>query len=579
MKPKEFDIGVSDYRRMVLTDKYVVDKSMFIKEFLQSQKQIMLIPRPRRFGKTFNVSMLRAFFDCTTDDNVKLFEGTEIAQETEIMNTYCGKYPVISLTFKDIKADNWEDMYEELTVLFQALFARFNFLLDSDKVNETDKATFKKILSLSGLKSQYKKSLETLIRMTYDYYGKELIVLIDEYDSPIHSSYLNDDESGSFYKSVVGFMRDLFSGAFKDNFFVFKACITGILRVSKESIFSGLNNVAVYSILDDRFADKFGLTDSEVVVLSKYFNLEDKLDEIRNWYNGYRIGQQTGIYNPWSLLNYFSDPKLGFKSYWLNSSSNLLPQSLISLANADEIRDSIAVMLQGGTIKTKIDEDFVFTDLRKKTSFFWTLMLLSGYLTLAGKDDEEFLLRIPNNEVRKVFTRIFDNWLQMYLNVGDNNLEIIANSLISRNIPLFERKLNETMLTTLSYFDLEAANEKIYQVYMIALLSVLQKKYFVKSNRESGDGRYDILLLPKNKGLLGVVLELKAITPQKQNESDEEFAARIKQNQVAALKQVDDKRYLTELRENGILDSNILTCAVIFSGKKAYVLTPNEQNT
>ncbi len=571
MKPKEFEIGLSNYRQMVLSNKYIVDKSLFIKEFLHSQKQVMLIPRPRRFGKTFNISMLEAFFNCATNDNAQLFEGTKIAKETELMSNFCGKYPIISLSFKDVNADNWQSMQNKLKIFFKKTFIRFKYLLKSDKVDEDDKESFIEILKGRGNIDDLGYSLELLMKMLHDFYGKRIIVLIDEYDAPIHSSYLNQEDDDKFYKRTVSFMRDFLSGAFKDNDTLFKACITGILRVSKESIFSGLNNVAVFSILDDYFASSFGLTQDEVKNLCDRLNLQNNLEGIKHWYNGYSIGGEESIYNPWSVLNYISMPQLGFKAYWNNSSNNRLPQSLISVSNAEKLRESFVTLIQGGTITSKIHEDFVFPDLDNDEELFWSLMLFSGYLTLKEQMKDKYTLRIPNNEVRKIFIKILDNWLKIKLKANDYKLTSIANSLINRDLKLFERLLNDTMVATLSYFDLEAANEKIYHVYLIALLSVLRPDYLVKSNRESGDGRFDILLLPKKPDLTGVVLELKAISPQKNNEDNEKFEKRIAESQKQALMQIKNKRYFSEFEENNVAKDKIFACAVIFSGKKAYV--------
>jgi hypothetical protein len=349
MKRLKLSIGTSDFRNLRQSGAYFVDKSLFIKEVIESSGEILLLPRPRRFGKTMNLSMLRYFFDISEPENRGLFRGLKVWEDEETMK-HCCSYPVIFMTFKDVKASDWKRTLNYMKLELSNLFKQFRYLLEGSTLYSDEKQVLTNYITTQADEEEYALSLKLLSEWLYRYHNERVVILIDEYDTPIHSAY------GRFYEETVTFMRNLLSGAFKDNSYLYKGVITGILRVSKESIFSGLNNLSVFSILNNRFSDKFGFTEEEVKQILKDFEIDTDYEKVKEWYNGYRFGDTEGIYNPWSILNYVSEHRDGFRSYWSQTSSNALIREQITNRNAEDVRRDILRLLEDETVIKTIEE-------------------------------------------------------------------------------------------------------------------------------------------------------------------------------------------------------------------------------
>ena len=563
---KKILIGVSDFRNMIQGNGYYVDKSLFIKEIIDSGAQVALFTRPRRFGKTLNLSMLRYFFDLQHPENKELFSGLKISEHKELMDDYCCQYPVIFLTFKDVKYDTWEECYQQMVILIAELFEEYKYLLDSELLSENDKRIFRQILDREAWAVDYHRSLKFLSELLYRYHNKPVIILIDEYDTPIHQGY------DKYYDQIVSFMRNFLSAGLKDNSYLYKAVVTGILRVSKESIFSGLNNISVYSILNHQFDDKFGFTEEEVKALLSYYGKENLFEEVKHWYNGYRIGDQQGIYNPWSVLNFAADTKSELRSYWTQTSTNSLIKHEIRKQSSEEIRKDIRKLLEGGTVAKDIVENFVFSDLETDKDLLWTLMLSSGYLTFTERVwHSTYRLRIPNYEVKTVFQESVVDWIKNELRIQKSLLDETLQALIRGRLAEFEEGFRRVMQDTFSYYDTQKFNEYVFHAYLLGLLAILGDYYEIKSNRESGEGRYDIMLVPREEGFKGIVIEIKRTDRQGDNESDEAFRARIEQLLEEGMNQLERREYYKELLNKGLNDSDIVKVVIVFAGKTPYV--------
>ncbi|MEN8121663.1 MAG: AAA family ATPase [Bacteroidota bacterium] len=564
---KKLNLGYSDFKNIIKSDSYFVDKSLFIKEVIDAEKNVLLFPRPRRFGKTLNLSMLRYFFDKNEPENEKLFTGLKIWQTGEDIKKHCCKYPVIFLSFKDAKANNWEDCYELIINEIVNLYSEHDYILEKSILKNYEKDEYFKILKKTAKNADYQNSLKQLTKYLQRFHNTNVIVLIDEYDTPIQSGHKK------FYEEVVSFMRNLLSGAFKDNTYLHKGVITGILRVSKESIFSGLNNLSVNSILHDEFADKFGFTEPEVKEIIKDFKVKTKYSEIKKWYNGYKFGEISKIYNPWSILNFVVSKNEKFKPFWTNTSANELIKDEIKKKSADNIREEILKLINGNTIVKDIEENFVFPDLDKRKSLLWTLLTYSGYLTTNREISlGEYELLIPNHELKIIFKKTIVEWLEADIKIIKSLLQDSVNNLINNEIAKFEEGFKEIMGDTFSYYDTAKNNEYVYHSYILGLLAIIGDDYLVKSNKESGEGRYDIMLIPHDKSKNGVVIEIKQIEKQKENEKDEDFVKRINGQIKKAAKQIDRNKYYKELIVNKIRPENIIKVPVVFAGKEPYII-------
>ena len=563
---KELNLGHSDFKDIIENDNYFVDKSLFIEEVIKLQKAVILIPRPRRFGKTLNLSMLKYFFDKNEPNNAELYKNLKIWKTDDSVKKHCGKYPVISLSFKDAKANTWNDCYELIIPEIVRQYSKHDYLLEKNTLKSHEKHEYIEILKRTAKPTDFQRSLKQLSEYLQRYHNEKVVILIDEYDTPIQSGYRK------FYDDVVPFMRNLLSGAFKDNSNLYKGVITGILRVSKESIFSGLNNLSVYSILNNQLSDKFGFTEQEVKKITEDFGVTTEYSQIKKWYNGYRFGKTEGIYNPWSILNFVVSKDERFKTYWTNTSANELIKNEIKKKDSGIIREDVLKLINNEKIEKDIEENFVFPDLNSRKSLLWTLLTYSGYLTTKKQvARKEYELVIPNYEIKTIFQDTIIEWFEADINVIKSTLQKTANDLVSNKIIAFERGFKQIIGDTFSYYDTAKNNEYIYHSYILGLLAIIGDDYIIKSNKESGDGRYDIMLIPHDKSKNGVVIEIKQIKKQKKSEKKHDFIARINKELSTAISQINKNQYYKELIDNKIKESNIIKIPIVFAGKEPYI--------
>jgi len=566
---KKLDLGNSDFKSIIENNNYFVDKSLFIEEVINSQSQVILLPRPRRFGKTLNLSMLKYYFAINQLENKNLFTNLKIWQTEPEIKEKQAKYPVIHVSFKDAKANSWEDAYKLIVIELIKLYLSHDYLLNSGVLKDAEKITFNEIIYKKADSTEYSDSLFKLSDYLYRYYHQKVVILVDEYDTPIQAGYNN------FYDKAISFMRNLLSGAFKDNTSLYKGVITGILRVSRESIFTGLNNVSVHSVLDNEFSDKFGFTEVETKQILKDFEVPTEYEEIKKWYDGYKIGQTTDIYNPWSILNYTVGYKNGFKTYWANTSSNELLKEQLADRNENYTREQLLGLINNETIEKEIDENFVFPNLDKNKELLWSLLTFSGYLTSINKiGRKSYELKIPNYEIKTVFQDIILDWLNTDLKIKQALLIDTTKYLINNEIDKFETGFKKIMGDTFSYFDINGEPENVYQSYVLGLLAIIGDDYIIKSNRESGEGRYDILLIPHDKTKFGIVIEIKQIV-RNEKEDNETFIKKIDDKIKEAKKQIDKNKYYMELIDNKI--SKIIKLPIVFAGKEPYITLINKE--
>lgn len=562
MDTKRIPIGISNYKRLTEENYYFVDKTDFIRRIIEEGSLITMLPRPRRFGKTLNLSMLRYFFE-RTEGNVfrPLFNGRKIEQWKDF-DRYQGKYPVITLTLKDCKADRFEDILDKIASEVQKEFERHDYLVDSPKVKDIYQPDFKALYTRSATQTQLENSLSLLSELLSAHWGIPPLVLLDEYDTPVHVAY-----DKGFYDKMIGFMRNFMSTVFKDNTDIFRGVITGILRVSKESLFSGLNNIAVDTILDEKMCTSFGFTQGETDRMLADYGLAAHSDEVKQWYNGYLFGGEV-VYNPWSVLNY-TDNKGKLVPYWVNTGSNTLLRHLVA-EGPSQVRRDMEIFLKGGGLRSVINDKLAFPDLTKSTENVWSFMLFSGYLKasdyqLNQRNHMTYYLEVPNKEVQTAFENIISSWIEDS-SFSNSRLEEMLRSLISGDIEGFESILNEFVLNTLSHYDTGGHDvEKVYQAFMLGMLLNLAPDYEVNSNREAGFGRYDILLRPRNTHKQGIIMELKVCNPLTNETSEQALDS--------ALGQIEKKQYAAALQTAGITD--ILKIAVTFDGKRVWVKTGN----
>ncbi|HAN76809.1 MAG TPA: AAA family ATPase [Bacteroidales bacterium] len=567
---KKLNIGNSDFKSIIQNNNYFVDKSLFIQEIIDGQNQVVLVPRPRRFGKTLNMSMLRYFFDINRPENKSLFENLKIWQTPTEITSKQGKFPVIYLSFKDAKAGTWTETFEYISTEIIKLYAANDYLNAGDFLKPYEKNVFNKILNKDATIVEYAYSLQALCEYLHRFYNQKVVILIDEYDTPIHAGYKK------FYSEVVSFMRNFLSATFKDNTNLYKGVITGILRVSRESIFSGVNNISVCTMLDEEFSDKFGFTEEETRQMLKDFDVATDYDQIQNWYDGYTIGDKKGIYNPWSIINFISAINKGFKPYWVNTSSDDLLKAQINHRNSNHIREQIFQLINNQPIEKIIEENFVFNDLDKNQELLWTLLLFSGYLTVEKKlGTNRYLLKIPNFEIEFVFKNIVLLWLNTEVKIQQNLLIETAKHLTNNEIEKFEKGFKKIIGDTFSYFDIAGEAENVYQAYILGLFAVIGDDYLIKSNRESGEGRYDIMLIPHDKTKFGVVIEIKQVKVK--NEISERQLQELVNTKIKEAKhQIEQNQYFKELIDNKV--NNIIKLPIVFVGKTPYILPLQSEN-
>ena len=548
MRKKAVPVGIEDFERIIREDYYYVDKTMLIEELLINRAPVTLFTRPRRFGKTLNMSMIKYFFDVKNkEENKKLFENLKI-YSSEYMSEQ-GKYPVIFISLKDLKGDIWEECLKRLKLFIFDLYAEFEYI--REKMNEWDKRKFEKVL-YENEDADYIMSLKFLADSLYKYHGEKVIILIDEYDAPI----INAFDKG-YYNEAINFFQTFYSSALKTNNSLKYGILTGITRIIKEGIFSGLNNLYVNTILSRDYSEYFGLLENEVVEMLDYFDMKYKIEEVREWYNGYIFGESE-VYNPWSIVNYVREKEI--KAYWANVSGNTLLENMLNHAG-ESVYDDLKKFTDGESIEKYISDGTTIKSLLSNDDEIWQLLLYSGYLTKDEKQEKEsdsnvYNLKIPNKEIRKYFGNMF---LNRFFGT-EVKTNILIKALEGGDIKKFEETLGEIMINMLSHFDLDKEMEKIYQVFMIGLVGFLMGKYEIISNDESGYGRYDLAMIPIKSNEKAYLMEFKISKTKKGMEESAE----------KALKQIDEKKYDTKLRARGI--KNILKIGIAFYGKEVKVV-------
>ena len=553
MEKKAIPIGIENFEDIIKDNYYYVDKSMLIEDILVNRAAVTLFTRPRRFGKTLNMSMIKYFFDVRNkDENRKLFEGLKIFG-SEYMKEQ-GKYPVIFVSLKDLRADTWEMCLMEIKKLISKIYREFQYI--TEKMNEDDKEIYDSIKNRKN-DMDLNTSIELLSEYLFEYYGERVIILIDEYDAPI----INAFDKG-YYNEAINFFQVFYSSALKTNDSLKYGILTGITRIIKEGIFSGLNNLKVDTILNKKFSEYFGLLESEVIKMLDYFEMKYKIEEVKEWYNGYIFGDKR-VYNPWSIINYVDNGEI--KAYWANVSGNTLLENMLDQAGEDVYTD-LKRFTDGESIEKYISDGTTIKSLLSNDDEIWQLFLYSGYLTKAKEQIEidetlEYTnicnLKIPNKEIRKYFGNMF---LNRFFGT-ELKTSILIKALEGGDIKKFEKTLGEIMVNMLSHFDLDSEMEKIYQVFMIGLVGFLMGKYEIISNNESGYGRYDLAMIPIKNNEKAYLMEFKI--------SKTEKGMTLKAEE--ALKQIDEKKYDTRLKARGI--KNILKIGIAFYGKKVKVFS------
>ena len=533
---KRLAIGLSDFKHLIEEDFYYFDKTKFIEEVIKDGSQVKLFARPRRFGKTLNMSMLKYFFDIENkEENKKIFKDLYI-EKTEAFKEQ-GQYPVIFLSLKDLKALTWEEMEEKITIIVSELFSEYNYLIN--ELVETDSDKFKKIINENANLSNLGRSLKFLTKILYEKYNKKVVVLIDEYDSPLVSAYIN-----GYYEKAKDFFKTFYSTVLKDNSYLQMGVLTGIIRVIKAGIFSDLNNLSTYTILSDVYTDSYGLTEEEVEKSLKYYGIEQEISNVKDWYDGYKFGDSE-VYNPWSILNFLRFKEL--RAYWVDTSGNDLIKDVLKKITKNTI-EALERLFNGEGLKQNISGT---SDLSKLLSEdeLWELMLFSGYLTVEEKiDHKNYVLRLPNKEIKELFR---DTFLEKYFGRGSKLLYLME-ALTENRIDEYEERLQ----TSVSYNDTKKGNEAFYHGLIMGMGLYLEGEYITKSNIESGLGRYDFVIEPKNKTKRAFIMEFKA-TDSIEN---------LEEISKEALRQIENKKYDVSLKQNGVKD--ITYMGIAFCGKQ-----------
>ena len=562
MDQKPLPIGIDNFEMLITRGYYFVDKTLLIKDLLDNKAAVNLFTRPRRFGKTLNISMLQYYFEDRRDeftgekiDNSYLFEGLNIKGESEKYTKYMGKYPVINLSLKSAKQGSLDLAFQCIREEISNEFKRHKYIIESD-VLKTEKEHFMKIVNNDKDMSLYITALKFLSDCLNKYHNEKVIILIDEYDVPLENAFFE-----GFYKEMIGFIRSLFESALKTNSSLEFSVITGCLRISKESIFTGLNNLKIISILDDRYAEHFGFTDDEVIKICEDYNIQQKYETIKQWFNGYIFGE-TNVYNPWSVMQYVDDLKANInrlpKSYWANTSSNSIVKSLIERAD-DITKGEIEALIEGKTIEKPVHEDITYDDVYDNLDNLWNFMFFTGYFKKISErmdenTQENFVeLAIPNLEVKYIFRTKILKWFNEHIKLCD--MTKMFNAIINKNVELFEIELNKLLLDTISFND---AYENFYHGFLVGVLSNM-KGYIVKSNREGGTGRSDLFIKSVSRRGIAIVVEFKIA-----NNIDD-----LEKKADEAIEQIEDRKYDMELRSEGY--KNIFKYGIAFYKKDCLI--------
>ena len=545
---KRLAIGLSDFKELIEENFYYFDKTSFIDEVIKDGSKVKLFARPRRFGKTLNMSMLKYFFDITkANENKKLFKNLYI-EKTESFKEQ-GQYPVIFLSLKDLKASTWEEMEKDIKSTIARLFSEYKYLLND--LDKFDTVTFENIIMKNTNVEDLKEALKFLTKILYEKYNKKVVVLIDEYDTPLVSAYHN-----KYYKKTKDFFKTFYSIVLKDNNYLQMGILTGIIRVIKAGIFSDLNNLSTYTILSDDYTDSYGLTEEEVIKSLKDYEMECEISNVKDWYDGYKFGDSE-VYNPWSILNFLRFKEL--RAYWVDTSGNDLINDVLKKITKSTI-ESLERLFDGEGLKQNISGT---SDLSKLLSEeeLWELMLFSGYLTVEEKiDQDNYILRLPNKEVRTLYRKTF---FEKYFGRGSKLLYLME-ALTENKIPEYEEKLQEILLTSVSYNDTKKGNEAFYHGLIMGMGLYLEGEYITKSNIESGLGRYDFVIEPKNKSKRAYIMEFKST----------DSVEKLEEVSKEALKQIEDKKYDISLKQNEVKE--ITYMGIAFYGKQIKISYKSE---
>ena len=537
---KRIGIGVSDFKKIIEEDFYYFDKTSFIEKAIQDGAEVKLFTRPRRFGKTLNMSMLKYFFDIKgAEENRKLFKGLYIEKKESFKEQ--GQYPVIFLSLKDLKARTWKEMERKIIITLSDFFSEYEYLLN--ELTGINFENLKNIIYKKASIDDLTTALKFLTKILYEKYNKKVVVLVDEYDSPLVSAYIN-----GYYENAKDFFKTFYSSVLKDNNYLQMGVLTGIIRVIKAGIFSDLNNLRTYTILSDVYTDSYGLTEEEVEKSLKDYGIEAEISNVKDWYDGYRFGDSE-VYNPWSILNFLQDKEL--RAYWVDTSGNDLINDVLKKITKDTIR-ALEKLFDGEGLRQNISGTSDLSKLLNENEL-WELLLFSGYLTIEEKiDQKNYILRLPNKEVKELFK---DSFLEKYFGRG-NKLSDLMEALTENRIEDYEENLQEILLTSVSYNDTKKGNEAFYHGLIMGMGLYLEGEYITKSNIESGLGRYDFLIEPKNKSKRAFIMEFKST----------DSVEKLEEISKEALKQIEDKKYDVSLKQNGIKE--ITYIGIAFCGKQ-----------
>ena len=559
MDRKALPIGIENFEELQTGNYYFVDKTFLIRDLININSKVSLFTRPRRFGKTLNMSMMKYFFELPVEpeqDKKHLFESLKIWQTGERYQGEQGQYPVISISLREAEKENFEDSWHNIADELKREYVRHDYLLNSPKLSDNEKKHITLISELEKYtdKSIYEKALKRLSYFLNKHHNRKVIILIDEYDVPINKAYIN-----GYYDDMISFIRGMLHGALKSNDSLHCGIMTGCLRVSKESIFTGLNNLDINSILSSAYTERYGFTQSEVDELLSYYELDGKRDEVRRWYNGYRFGK-TEVYNPWSIIKYVNehvnDKDTPPQPYWSNTSGNDIVKDIIETAGESE-QAEIETLISGGTIKKIINESVTYNEIKNSINNMWNFLFFTGYLRFESYCQQnramEYTLKIPNEEVLYIYENTIREWFKQKVTFSDPS--ILLNALINKDINLLEEELNNRLMNIISYYD---SAESLYHGFLLGILSNV-RNFLVKSNRESGTGRSDIFMKDKGIRKRGIVFELKTI---KDKDDPEEVCD-------MALRQIDEKGYVHDLEEEGY--RNIIKYGIAFRGKECLI--------